>query len=79
MAAHVLLGKSAERLTSSISVARMRARRPWVLSFSYGRALQASALKAWSGKKENLKAGQVQARCCALTSLVFCILYWTFC
>ena len=26
---------------------------PWNLSFSYGRALQASALKAWSGKVEN--------------------------
>jgi fructose-bisphosphate aldolase class I len=31
---------------------------PWKLSFSYGRALQASALKAWSGKNENLQAGQ---------------------
>lgn len=33
---------------------------PWALSFSYGRALQASALKAWSGKAENVKAGQDQ-------------------
>lgn len=31
---------------------------PWQLSFSYGRALQASALKAWGGKSENVKAGQ---------------------
>jgi fructose-bisphosphate aldolase class I len=31
---------------------------PWKLSFSYGRALQASALKTWSGKDENLQAGQ---------------------
>jgi len=30
---------------------------PWGLSFSYGRALQAGALKAWSGKTENLDAG----------------------
>ncbi len=36
----------------------MSARRPWALSFSYGRALQASALKAWGGKKENEKAAQ---------------------
>ena len=28
---------------------------PWQLSFSYGRALQASALAAWSGKAENLE------------------------
>ena len=33
-------------------------RKPWALSFSFGRALQASALKAWGGKPENLKAGQ---------------------
>ncbi len=32
--------------------------RPWVLTFSYGRALQASALKAWGGKPENVKASQ---------------------
>ncbi|XP_031551456.1 fructose-bisphosphate aldolase A-like [Actinia tenebrosa] len=33
-------------------------KKPWKLTFSFGRALQASALKAWSGKKENVKAGQ---------------------
>jgi fructose-bisphosphate aldolase class I len=32
--------------------------KPWKLSFSYGRALQDEALKAWHGKNENLKAGQ---------------------
>ncbi|KAM9325811.1 fructose-bisphosphate aldolase B-like [Gastrophryne carolinensis] len=32
--------------------------RPWRLSFSYGRALQASALSAWVGKAENEKAAQ---------------------
>ncbi|NWT12193.1 ALDOC aldolase, partial [Vireo altiloquus] len=32
--------------------------RPWALTFSYGRALQASALKAWAGKKDNTKAAQ---------------------
>jgi fructose-bisphosphate aldolase class I len=31
---------------------------PWKLTFSYGRALQAAALKAWGGKAENVKAGQ---------------------
>ena len=29
---------------------------PWRLSFSYGRALQAAPLKAWGGKKGNIKA-----------------------
>ncbi len=31
---------------------------PWELSFSYGRALQAPALKAWGGQAENFGAGQ---------------------
>ena len=29
-----------------------------MLSFSYGRALQAPALKAWGGAAENVDAGQ---------------------
>merc|ERR1712227_155494 len=32
--------------------------RPWKLSFSYGRALQASVLKSWNGKAENVVAAQ---------------------
>ena len=31
---------------------------PWPLSFSYGRALQASALSAWGGDAANVDAGQ---------------------
>ena len=31
---------------------------PWKLSFSYGRALQQAALKAWSGNVENETAAQ---------------------
>jgi fructose-bisphosphate aldolase class I len=31
---------------------------PWALTFSFGRALQASVLKAWGGKDENVKAAQ---------------------
>jgi fructose-bisphosphate aldolase class I len=31
---------------------------PWRLTFSYGRALQSDALKAWGGKSENVAAGQ---------------------
>eukprot|EP00066_Takifugu_rubripes_P004900 XP_003968582.1 PREDICTED: fructose-bisphosphate aldolase C [Takifugu rubripes] len=33
---------------------------PWVLTFSFGRALQASALRAWRGHKENEKAAAEQ-------------------
>jgi len=32
--------------------------KPWRLSFSFARALQASALKAWQGKPENMKQAQ---------------------
>lgn len=44
--------------------------RPWQLSFSYGRALQQSTLKAWSGKTENVeKAKKVFANRAKLVSL----------
>lgn len=46
---------------------------PWPLTFSYGRALQAAAQKAWSGKPENVAAGQAafarRARMNSLASL----------
>lgn len=32
--------------------------KPWALTFSYGRALQASVLQAWAGKKENICGAQ---------------------
>jgi fructose-bisphosphate aldolase, class I len=31
---------------------------PWQLSFSYGRALQGAALRAWAGRPENMHAAQ---------------------
>ena len=31
---------------------------PWALTFSYGRALQAEALRVWAGKPENVLAAQ---------------------
>ena len=40
------------------TINQLEGRKPWRLSFSYGRALQDEALKAWQGKNENLKAGQ---------------------
>jgi fructose-bisphosphate aldolase class I len=45
--------------TSHLSaINQLDAPKPWKLSFSYGRALQDEALKAWHGKKENLGTGQ---------------------
>jgi fructose-bisphosphate aldolase class I len=35
-------------------------RKPWALTFSFGRALQASALKSWAGKSENVAAAQAE-------------------
>jgi fructose-bisphosphate aldolase class I len=34
------------------------AKLPWPLSFSYGRALQAPALKVWKGQPANVAAAQ---------------------
>jgi len=42
---------------NAINVAN-KGKGPWNISFSYGRALQASCLKAWSGKKENIAKAQ---------------------
>jgi fructose-bisphosphate aldolase class I len=33
--------------------------KPWRLTFSYGRALQASVLDMWKGKPENVAAAQM--------------------
>jgi fructose-bisphosphate aldolase, class I len=37
---------------------KVKGEKPWYLTYSYGRALQHSAIVAWGGKKENVKAGQ---------------------
>lgn len=37
---------------------RTDAKKPWALSFSFGRALQHSCLQAWQGKDENIPAAQ---------------------
>jgi len=38
------------------------AKKPWALTFSYGRALQASVLRAWGGKDDQVKAGQEELK-----------------
>ena len=35
-------------------------KRPWTLTFSFGRALQQSVLQVWAGKAENVVAAQAQ-------------------
>jgi len=51
-------GQSDEDATAHLNAMNKRGPHPWELSFSYGRALQAPALKAWGGKPENVEAGQ---------------------
>jgi fructose-bisphosphate aldolase class I len=51
-------GQSDEDATAHLNAMNSRGPHPWQLSFSYGRALQAPALKAWSGNPENVEAGQ---------------------
>jgi len=51
-------GQSDEDATAHLNAMNARGPHPWELSFSYGRALQAPALKAWGGKPENVEAGQ---------------------
>jgi fructose-bisphosphate aldolase, class I len=51
-------GQSDELATAHLNAMNTLGPHPWQLSFSYGRALQAPALKAWGGKTDNLAAGQ---------------------
>jgi fructose-bisphosphate aldolase class I len=51
-------GQSDEEATAHLSAMNAGYDMPWSLTFSYGRALQAAPQKAWSGKKENVAAGQ---------------------
>jgi fructose-bisphosphate aldolase, class I len=51
-------GQSDEDATANLNAMNAMGEHPWQLSFSYGRALQAPALKAWGGKPENVEAAQ---------------------
>ncbi len=51
-------GQSDEDATARLSTMNALGPHPWQLSFSYGRALQAPALKAWQGRAENVEAAQ---------------------
>lgn len=53
-------GQSEEEATQNLNAMNLlpERKRPWALSFSYGRALQHSCIMTWQGKKENFKAAQ---------------------
>ncbi|HSS71649.1 MAG TPA: class I fructose-bisphosphate aldolase [Casimicrobiaceae bacterium] len=52
-------GQKPEEATANLNAMNaMYPNAPWVLSFSYARALQDPAMKAWAGKRENVAAAQ---------------------
>ncbi|QWW67144.1 class I fructose-bisphosphate aldolase [Rhizobium sp. WYJ-E13] len=51
-------GQTTEEATAHLSAINSGYELPWFVTFSYGRALQDSALKAWNGKQGNVAAGQ---------------------
>ncbi|PAY11055.1 MULTISPECIES: class I fructose-bisphosphate aldolase [Bradyrhizobium] len=51
-------GQSDEEATAHLDAMNKIGHLPWRLTFSYGRALQAAPQKAWSGKPDNVPAGQ---------------------
>ena len=51
-------GQSEEDATVNLdAMNRLDVVKPWRLSYSFARALQASALKAWQGKPDNRQSG----------------------
>lgn len=55
-------GQSEEEATLNLNALNniTSVKRPWALTFSFGRALQASVLAAWQGKPENVAAAQAE-------------------
>ena len=51
-------GQGAEMATQHLQAMNAMGPQPWVLTFSYGRALQDPALNAWKGEAANREAGQ---------------------
>jgi fructose-bisphosphate aldolase class I len=51
-------GQSSAQATANLNAMNAIGPHPWQLSFSYGRALQDEALKAWKGLDKNVAAGQ---------------------
>jgi fructose-bisphosphate aldolase class I len=51
-------GQTPEQATAHLNEMNRLGDHPWELSYSYGRALQDEALKAWRGQKENVAAAQ---------------------
>ncbi|CAD7013330.1 unnamed protein product [Ceratitis capitata] len=54
-------GQSEEEATVNLNaINNVNLKHPWELTFSYGRALQESAMAAYAGKKENIPQAQIE-------------------
>jgi fructose-bisphosphate aldolase, class I len=51
-------GQSSIDATQHLNLMNMQGSKPWTLTFSYNRALQADALKSWAGLDENVAAAR---------------------
>ena len=51
-------GQSPQQATANLNAINQVGVQPWVLSFSYGRALQEDCIKAWKGQVSNLAIAQ---------------------
>jgi fructose-bisphosphate aldolase class I len=51
-------GQSGVDATANLNAMNRQGGGPWVLSFSYARALQDDAMKTWGGRAENKRAAQ---------------------
>jgi fructose-bisphosphate aldolase, class I len=59
-------GQSEEEATQNLNAMnKLQGKKPWSLTFSFGRALQQSTLKTWAGKVENVEKARAAflARC----------------
>lgn len=65
-------GQTQQQATANLNAINTIGHQPWLLSFSFGRALQEDCLKTWGGKKSNvenaqkalLKRAQLNSRAC---------------
>ena len=51
-------GQTPQQATANLNAINTIGDQPWLLSFSFGRALQEDCLAAWRGKKENINSAQ---------------------
>lgn len=51
-------GQSPKQATANLNAINSNGIQPWLLSFSYGRALQEDCLAVWKGESDNVKAAQ---------------------